>query len=288
MKVNNDYDWYNKESALLVSSVAILLMLAHHFFGFSSYLSSGNKWNSVFIISGIESERIIAAFGKICVSIFAFNSGYVLWKLRDEYTNPKYLVNRLLPFYISYWLILILFWIYGLVIRDPIPQGKHLWLNIIGLDTDPNRTFVNVPFAWYVAYYTLFILLAPFLTKAFSKNIVLDALCFLFCMGISLLSGIPFAYPLIMSAVGIIVSKYNLFGKIALKIPKINIFLNLLLLCTLIIVRQALILFEFPLNPYIANGDIFIVPVFIFLIINILRYPPDSVALSYCSLAGAQ
>ena len=64
------------------SHIAILLMVFHHFFGFDDFRNPQNYYIESFNIHGISFERMLAAFGKICVSIFAFFSGYALYKWR--------------------------------------------------------------------------------------------------------------------------------------------------------------------------------------------------------------
>lgn len=51
--------WYKKEYAQAISGIAILLMVAHHFFGFGSWLLPGVTWLSLGKMAGIEVERII-------------------------------------------------------------------------------------------------------------------------------------------------------------------------------------------------------------------------------------
>lgn len=151
-------DWYTKKDAAAMSAVAILLMVAHHFFGFRSYLVPGVEWHSLFVICGIEIERVVAAFGKICVAIFAFNSGYVLWKFRDDYSDTGSRCRRCLRFLVSYWTIFALFMAYAAIAGEPMPSGKELILNSVGLATGPGMPYFNVSFAWYVAYYISFLL----------------------------------------------------------------------------------------------------------------------------------
>lgn len=128
-------DWYTKENAALMSAIGILLMIAHHLFGFCDYLLPSVGWHTFGKVGGIEIERVIAAFGKICVSLFAFNSGYVAWKFRKGYLSPQLLFKRWSAFLLSYWTVLFFFWIYALIIGDPIPSGEDLLMNLVGLHT---------------------------------------------------------------------------------------------------------------------------------------------------------
>lgn len=70
-----------KDEAQLISGCAILMMVIHHFFGFKEFLVNGNSYTSLFSVGGIEIERILAAFGKLCVAILHFvqDMPYVLY-----------------------------------------------------------------------------------------------------------------------------------------------------------------------------------------------------------------
>lgn len=78
MTALNGNDFYGKADAKMINGLAILLMMTHHFFGFDSWLQPDVHWVSAFSIGGIEVERMIAGFGKLCVGLFAFGSGYAI------------------------------------------------------------------------------------------------------------------------------------------------------------------------------------------------------------------
>jgi len=144
---------------LAVSGIAILLMVFHHFFGFDDFRNPQNYYIESFSIHGISFERMLAAFGKICVSTFSFLSGYALYKMADNYrTYPKVLL-RLGRFLIDYWIVMALFLLYAVIIGDELPDIHNFMLNLAGLATLPVSTYVNVAFAWYVAFYILWLLL---------------------------------------------------------------------------------------------------------------------------------
>lgn len=130
----------------------------------------GNTYASLFSIGGIEFERILAAFGKLCVSIFAFCSDYAIWIVSAQYSSWLLIFKRLGKFLQSYWIICILFIVLGLCLGLQTPSIKNFGLNLIGLRTDPFFSYVNVVFGWYVAFYCCLLLLAPFLLKLFFRQ----------------------------------------------------------------------------------------------------------------------
>lgn len=136
-------NWYDKDSARYISGIAILLMIAHHFFGFQYWLRPDVSWIAVGKIAGIEIERYIAVFGNICIALFAFNSGYALWVRSDNYRSLKKRMERLLNFLISYWIIVCLFLVYALICNDKLPSLQQLLWNLIGIATGPSKNWVN-------------------------------------------------------------------------------------------------------------------------------------------------
>lgn len=225
-----------------MSAVGVLLMIAHHLFGFSDYLLPSVSWHPLAKVGGIEIERIVAAFGKICVSLFAFNSGYVAWKFRHSYSSPKPLFKRWATFLLSYWMVMAVFVLYALIIDDPIPSDKDLFMNLIGLHTGPYESYVNVAFAWYVAYYLTFLLLTPLLLRVFSGHPLTDMLVFvLIALVLRFCCKVDFLSPLMIGIEGMIAAKYNLFNKINHRLSQIPIKVLIFLEVALIITRQGYI-----------------------------------------------
>lgn len=66
--------FYTKNKAKQIQGLAILLMIYHHEF------MDAFSFNHVSLI-GLSVEQKIAWFGKICVSLFAFASGYGICRI---------------------------------------------------------------------------------------------------------------------------------------------------------------------------------------------------------------
>ncbi len=254
-----------------MSAIGILLMIAHHLFGFKEYLADGIYWDSMFLIGGIEVERIIAAFGKICVSLFAFNSGYVIWKFRLSYQNPWNCFKRCVSFLLSYWIVLAAFMLYAVAIGESMPTGSDLIYNLFGLSTGPDKPFVNIPFAWYVAYYITFISLAPIILLLFSKNSVTDCIIFAL-MGLVLWEfPISFMSPMMIGLEGLLFAKYAVFQHLAERLSSIRVSVILLIEFAIIILRQGYILLKLNYFNLMGGVDFLIVPSFAFFTIILLR-----------------
>lgn len=266
-RVGADSDWYGRNEAMIISAVAILLMVWHHLFGFRDYLIGHNGWDSVLTVRGIEIERMLAAFGKICVSIFAFNTGYVIYKQRDRYKSVTYCLRRGLAFLVSYWMVMLLFIAFGYVCGQPLPGIDAMALNVIGLATGPDMPYVNVAFAWYVTYYIVFLIISPLLIHAFSISRMADVILLVTMVLIPLPSVMS---PLPLGCLGIVFSKYGIFSRLASVVERrstVFIIASVLLLMGL---RQAVLLVD---SQMIMGGgsELIIVPLFILLMVTIVK-----------------
>ena len=162
-------------------------MLIHHIFpGMEGFgLKIGQTW--------ILPE--IAAWGKVCVSIFLFLSGY---GLQERYANKKLSVlefyrKRFLSLYIPYWMVFVIFISIGFLffpvylnnfLAAPFSPKKNLLINFLGLQYFVNGYMGINPSWWFFSQIALIYLLYPLLC-AISKikkfgSLLLGALCFLF------------------------------------------------------------------------------------------------------------
>ncbi|MDM8268298.1 acyltransferase family protein [Barnesiella viscericola] len=265
-------DFLGHKESKLIAGVAILLMMFHHIFGFPEYRINGNDYIVSFSIYGISFERMIAAFGKICVALFAFSSGYVIWKKSGDYLSLRVTFNRVIRFLINYWIIFALFIFYGLCVGDSLPSGRNFWYNLVGLETAPQKQYVNVVFAWYVATYVVLVFLSPILINIFrGKIFVVDIVLYIcFILGLSLIYNSLWGYilsPVLYAICGLLVAKWNLFNRILPRTDKLSIWIFVLVIVVLALFRQSLIL----LDVNIVGVDGIFAAIFIFAVINIFN-----------------
>lgn len=265
-------DFLGRKESKLIAGIAILLMVFHHIFGFSEYRINGNDYIESFCIYGISFERMIAAFGKICVALFAFSSGYVIWKKSEDYTKLRKIFSRIIKFLFNYWIIFILFMIYGAIIGDPLPRGSDFFYNLIGLETAPQKQYVNVAFSWYVASYILLILISPFLLKIFQcEKFWIDIVLYLcFILGLGLIHNSLWGFilaPVLYAICGLLVAKWNLFNRLLLHTDKLSIWIFVFAIIGLALLRQSLIL----IGINIVGVDGVFAAIFMFSVINIFN-----------------
>ena len=120
MEKNNSFDNYQSQ---IIKGVAILLMMWHHCFLSGRF----EDFNISFYPLTVEQVTLIAAFCKICVSLFAFISGYGLFlsfqKWDDSHPGQgcsPWLWIRYVRTFSGFWLIVLLSWgITGIIDNRP-------------------------------------------------------------------------------------------------------------------------------------------------------------------------
>lgn len=265
-------EFLGRKEAKLIAGVAILMMIFHHLFGFPIWLLRGNTFTESITVCNISIERMIAAFGKICVALFAFSSGYVIWKKQEDYRKLHKVLNRIARFLFNYWVIFALFMLYGVLIGDHLPNGHNFWYNLVGLETSPQKQYVNVVFAWYVATYVMLVCLFPIFINIFrSKKFVVDILLYIcFVLGLGLIHNSLWSSilsPVLYAICGFLVAKWNLFNRILPQTDKLSIWIFVLMIVVLALFRQSLIL----LDVDIVGVDGIFAAIFIFAVISVFN-----------------
>lgn len=233
--------FFGKEESIMLSGIAILLMIWHHFFGFNEWLSEGVSYNRNFGSIGYLLVNIPANSGKICVQIFAIITGYAIYINKEAYSNSNKRISRIFKFLISYWLIYAIFLFIGWINKDTLPTLNQFIKNLFGLDTSAFNPWINVSHAWYVSFYIELILLVPLLIKFFKKgDLYHDILGSFFLLLISVfLPLIPLdgalrgflvnIHPIFCVGIGILSAKYEILERIHIKLIKRVPFIGLMI-----------------------------------------------------------
>lgn len=149
---------FTKTDTLVIKGIAVILMICNHLYPILDWIYPENMYYSI----SVGSKTIAAYVGgysKICVSMFAFLTGYGLYhsflksSLREMY---KKAIPKISLFLISYGSIILLAYIpllmlFGLYRFDPV----ELLLNLLGYKT----TYCWI--AWYVRFYLELMLTFP-------------------------------------------------------------------------------------------------------------------------------
>lgn len=274
-----------KQSALL-QGVAILLMIYHHFFNDPSIYGDGLFfWN-------IEWVTALAWFGKICVGLFAFVSGYGMCRslersreaeqaeisffadLRNAYVACIKQITGLL---IRYWCVLILFLCLFLILGKWTFDVRELLGNLFCYRITYNGAF------WYVEQYAKMLMLLPLVKGLYWKGekgkkgkkvfygfllgsgllILLGILCFkpIRLIVFDLVDALRPAF-LAVFVVGYLLAKHHVFEWLFEKGKTWNTFLRIMAGCILLAI---MIMARVSLadSPAYAKMDFVIVPFFV-------------------------
>lgn len=210
-----------KESSMLYG-IAITMMLFLHLFATNTECYS--FLNHLFRNSNILHHT--AWFCKICVSIYAFISGYGLYKSneKDVYIEVKqsikndflFSMKHLLKLYKKYWIVFIIFVPLGFYIERFTNFSFHIFiLSSLGMSSSYNGTW------WYIKQYVIFVLIFPLINFIFKEGIkrserisccVITIISMGFLLEKNVLNKSNCAYCLIF-LIGFITSKYMIIEK---------------------------------------------------------------------------
>ena len=166
----------DKDVSKKIQGIAILMMIVHHAFGFPERYLSGISYIGI-PIGGGYLETFIGSMCKICVSLFAFGTGY---GLANKTVDLKYIKGKISSLICIYWVALALFIVCGLIGGTTYDLNGVIE-NILLVKTDINHA------AWYLPFYFLVLFTIPFFQKTDFTFAKLVAFCVV-CWGMNYLS----------------------------------------------------------------------------------------------------
>lgn len=265
MNKNIKYN-FSKTDTLCIKALAVFLMLIHHLFTFPDKLSGSADFNRIFVFDdGSNICELFGNFGKLCIAIFMFLSGYGIYmSFKNKDTKDSYspiVLKRIKSVYIKYWQIFFVMVTLGVIIgSEKITSSVCDWVkNLLALETTFNDEW------WFITMYVIVILLSPFVLKWLDRknaNPITDIIILISfnafvntallsivnnCTYLSSFNGTYFwqkgivaLIMLPMFAIGCYMAKYNIFSLIHQKLP-LEIskkFIGLILLAIIFILRQ--------------------------------------------------
>jgi len=107
-------EFFTKEKTILIYGCAACLMVFHHLFGFPERVL--DTYVLVFDFNFFHIETLLSYFGKMCIALYAFISGYGLTKKAQTISNLFVMsINQLKKFFVYYWAVFIIFVPYGIL-----------------------------------------------------------------------------------------------------------------------------------------------------------------------------
>ncbi|MDD5794747.1 MAG: acyltransferase [Clostridiales bacterium] len=269
--VNN---YFTNQDSKFIKGIAIVLMVMHHLFAFPDRIKNVS-YVALLKINNVDIEFIIAQYGKICVSVFLFLSGYGMYYILKNNKRP---INRLSKLLINYWTVFILFIPIGfLFFKVPFRVGE-LILNLLCIKSSYNGEW------WFMSMYIVVVSVFIFLYKiSFHLNnkkpllyaligVFTSAFIIVFWNNHKILKGIIMVICYEGAYIeGYLIAKYNLFNKLIDKIAKLNKSRFLIRISLIIVVTLSIIMVNLLYIYDLLILFVFMIctPIFIFNIINI-------------------
>lgn len=265
---------FSKNNSFALKGIAIIMMMFHHNFipgRFAEPIYNVNFWP-------LSNDRVIriSLFFKICVSIFAFITGYGLMhsykklsnkEKEDGKSTSKWAIQRLIKTLSGYWIIVALSLIICQIIDgrtyEVFFQNKNIYVGILdiiinfsGLAWIMHVDLLNGTW-WYMSNAVLFIVSIPFLYRLIKKYgyiitaIMLISIPRIFSFQFSTESYIAFIFAVFL---GMLCADRNLIIKIAncnvsKKHKKISKTMKFIIETTIVILSYKLY-YYIPINKY--------------------------------------
>lgn len=160
-------DSFTKSDSKIIYGIAILMMIFHHMFCFTS----NGDYSFINRLFGAETDMRLAWLCRLCIPFFSFVSGYGLCRIASANTvegdsninlktricsTYKLVIKQIFKLLKKYWLVMVLFVPLGLKlgVLSPVPILNTI-LTIVGIDCSYIADW------WYVGQYMWMLLLFP-------------------------------------------------------------------------------------------------------------------------------
>ncbi len=246
-----------KQSAIL-QGIAVWMLVYHHMYSYTETYSSLLPFMQVAVV------QRIGWFCKICVGIFAFVSGYGMYRVMNRKPAERFfdrmieeyrhVLVRILRLYGKLWLVILIFKGIDFLILGRQFAAEELWGNLTAFQPTWNGAW------WYVEQYAKMLLALPFLdlllTRFERQEEKKKWIFFLALAGVALIGILlsPVLYELLLAAakgmrpsfslifiVGYIISRYGLYQRIDKMLRRggvwLPVCLSVVLVCVAIAVR---------------------------------------------------
>ena len=184
--------YLSKEFTLIIKGVAVILLLSHHLWAFPERLPGSITGITDYVFRG--SLLIAGDFGRICVAVFAFLSGYGKYiKYADKKINTFRDIRKM---YFLYWRVFLIFIPVAFIFfRNQMPycqdemvyscykvfSVRELVLNFFGLLSTYNREW------WFLSTYIICTAMFPLIRKMADKLSVLMYVFIVLCFQLAFL-----------------------------------------------------------------------------------------------------
>ena len=157
-------NFIDRDYTNIIKGIALILMFVHHFFTFpDTFLINNLNVPDLKDFAEVFNEPT-----KICVSIFAFVTGYFYFFNKSK--TYRYSLKKASDLYVNYLVVFILLFLLAILLGCYEFNIKDFLLEILLL----NRPIML--FCWYVPFYIMAIFILPLYSKISNKSSVLAML----------------------------------------------------------------------------------------------------------------
>lgn len=269
----------SKDSSLVMKGGAILLMLIHHLFFNEARFSMWDDLHLTLLGHELGLVNQLGIFGKLCVSLFVFISGYGLSAsyLNRELKVKTYLIRRFSKLYLNYWFVAIIFtlisvWCFGRTFEDAYGNSYiiKMILDFFGLLSMFCETGYN-PTWWFYSCIILLYLLFPIINRYINESLLLFVAISIplsFCVNKPIVCSI--SLYLLPFVVGVKVAKVSVTSlccsPLCINLISLVVFAGMRNFClnfsfiidTLLCVNIAIVLYQSQLNRFLKKAFLFL------------------------------
>ena len=153
----NSDNYIDKKYTNIIKGISLVFMFVHHFFTFPERIICGAEYANIEMFSFYFHDSL-----KICVSIFAFMTGYFYFFNKDK--TYKYAFKKSTDIYVNYVVIFGLMLLLDFFLKCYDFSFKNIILELLLLSTP------NMVFCWYVMFFIIAMLMMPFFSKIADKS----------------------------------------------------------------------------------------------------------------------
>ena len=216
---------FSIDDTCVLKGVAIILMFMHHLFAFPDRIIEPNFFVPIHTYIHVplinqDFEFLLGQFGKLCVAIFLFLSGYgtyLSYKSKNT-SNEKFVLKKIFRIYKIYWQVFIIFIPIGLIMRKIDFHYVEFACNFFALSSSYNGE------AWFLFPFVLLIIFSPYIIKFIDKikNRLIEVIAVIFISAL-----LYYVYPYIFDIDALKVFKETrFFSKSLLAIQLLPSFLS--------------------------------------------------------------
>ena len=262
-----------------IKGLAIFLMLMHHLWSFPARIY-GSEIKYFFDIFGTTSFLYLGFFGKICISLFFFVSGYGIYSISSK--KDFTILRRIKKLYINYWKVFLVFIPIAVLLfnkQSAYCLHSDIYARYVNVSfTDIINNFLGFSFSlnsewWFFNSYLVAVITFPLIKKLFSKfstEINISLIIIMSILMANVLPNIPWintnylyikffcqCTPYISCFwIGVLFAKDNLYSTLKNKIEheiKLNIITDIIGFIIIIYLRQNLIgpILDFVYVPFL-------------------------------------